>query len=120
MDEADRLSDRVAIIDHGKLLKLDTPENLKKEIGEGDIIELTIPDKDNKKYVMNYLETLEDTISVVEVDGKINLRAFNAVGKLPKIVAELEKSNIQIDDLSVRQNTLEDVFIELTGTGLRE
>jgi ABC-2 type transport system ATP-binding protein len=120
MDEADRLSDRVAIIDHGNLLKLDTPENLKKEIGEGDIIELTIPNKDTKKYVMNYLETLEDTISVLEVDGKINLRAFNAVGKLPKIVAELEKSNIQIDDLSVRQNTLEDVFIELTGTGLRE
>ncbi|MTK63430.1 MAG: ATP-binding cassette domain-containing protein [Methanobacterium sp.] len=120
MDEADRLSDRVAIIDHGNLLKLDTPENLKKEIGEGDIIELTIPDKESKKYVMNYLETLEDTISVLDVDGKINLRAFNAVGKLPKIVAELEKSNIQIEDLSVRQNTLEDVFIELTGTGLRE
>lgn len=54
------------------------------------------------------------------MDGKINLRAFNAVGKLPKIVAELEKSNIRIEDLSVRQNTLEDVFIELTGTGLRE
>ena len=120
MDEADRLSDRVAIIDHGKLLKLDSPENLKKEIGEGDIIELTIPDKETKKYVMDYLETLEDTISVVDVDGKINLRAFNAVGKLPKIVAELEKSKIQIEDLSVRQNTLEDVFIELTGTGLRE
>ncbi|MGZ7095841.1 MAG: ABC transporter ATP-binding protein, partial [Methanobacterium sp.] len=40
MDEADRLSDRVAIIDHGKLLNLDTPSNLKKEIGEGDIIEM--------------------------------------------------------------------------------
>lgn len=120
MDETDRLSDRVAIIDHGKLLKLDTPENLKKEIGEGDVIEMSLPNKENKEYVIKYLETLEDTISVVEVDGKINLRAFNAVGKLPKIVAYLEKSNIQIDDLSVRQNTLEDVFIELTGTGLRE
>jgi ABC-2 type transport system ATP-binding protein len=120
MDEADRLSDRVAIIDHGNLLKLDTPENLKKEIGEGDVIEMSLPTKETKEYVMEYLDTLEDTISVVEVDGKINLRAFNAVGKLPKIVAALEKNNIQIDDLSVRQNTLEDVFIELTGTGLRE
>jgi len=120
MDEADRLSDRVAIIDHGKLLKLDTPENLKREIGEGDIIEMTLPNNETKEYVMKYLEKLEDTISVVEVDGKINLRAFNAVSKLPKIVGELEKSNIQIDDLSVRQNTLEDVFIEITGTGLRE
>lgn len=120
MDEADRLSDRVAIIDHGKLLKLDTPENLKKEIGEGDVIEMTLPDKESKEHVKKYLETLEGTISVVEVDGKINLRAFNAVSKLPKIVGELEKSDIQIDDLSVRQNTLEDVFIEITGTGLRE
>lgn len=120
MDEADRLSDRVAIIDHGKLLKLDTPENLKKEIGEGDVIEITLPNKEKNQDVMKYLETLEDIISVIEVDGKINLRAFNAVSKLPKIVASLEKSDIEIDDLSVRQNTLEDVFIELTGTRLRE
>lgn len=120
MDEAERLSDRVAIIDHGKLLKLDTPENLKKEIGEGDVIEITLPNKETNENVMKYLETLEDIISVIEVDGKINLRAFNAVSKLPRIVGALEKSDIQIDDLSVRQNTLEDVFIELTGTGLRE
>lgn len=120
MDEAERLSDRVAIIDHGKLLKLDTPENLKKEIGEGDVIEITLPNKETNENVMKYLETLEDIISVIEVDGKINLRAFNAVSKLPRIVGALEKSDIEIDDLSVRQNTLEDVFIELTGTGLRE
>lgn len=120
MDEAERLSDRVAIIDHGKLLKLDTPENLKKEIGEGDVIEITLPNKETNENVMKYLETLEDIISVIEVDGKINLRAFNAVSKLPRIVGALEKSDVEIDDLSVRQNTLEDVFIELTGTGLRE
>ncbi len=40
MDEAERLSDRVAIIDHGKLLLLDTPDNLKRTVGEGDILEL--------------------------------------------------------------------------------
>ncbi|MEN6291128.1 MAG: multidrug ABC transporter ATP-binding protein, partial [Methanobacterium sp.] len=46
--------------------------------------------------------------------------AFDAVGKLPKIIGALEESNVNIDDLAIRQNTLEDVFIELTGTGLRE
>ena len=120
MDEADRLSNQIAIIDHGQLLKLDTPENLKKEVGEGDIIEMTLSNQNSNGEAINYLESLDDIMSVVELDGKINLRAFNAVGKLPKIMGALEKSNIMIDDLAVRQNTLEDVFIELTGTGLRE
>ncbi len=120
MDEADRLSDRVAIIDHGQLLKLDTPENLKKVIGEGDIIEMTISNKDHNGKIIKHLESLEDVLSVAEVEGKINLRAFNAIRKLPKIIGTLEKSQVNIDDLAIRQNTLEDVFIELTGTGLRE
>lgn len=120
MDEADRLSDRVAIIDHGQLLKLDTPENLKKVIGEGDIIEMTLSNRDNNGEVIKHLESLDDIMSVVELEGKINLRAFNAVRKLPKIIGTLEESNVSIDDLAIRQNTLEDVFIELTGTGLRE
>ena len=120
MDEADRLSDRVAIIDHGQLLKLDTPKNLKKEVGEGDIIEITLSDSGNNEEVINYLKGFDDIISVIELEDKINLRALNAVGKLPKIIGTLEESNINIDDLAIRQNTLEDVFIELTGTGLRE
>ncbi|MGB9978541.1 ABC transporter ATP-binding protein [Methanobacterium sp.] len=120
MDEADRLSDRIAIIDHGQLLKLDTPRNLKKEVGEGDIIEITLSDKHNNEEVINYLESFDDIISVVELEGRINLRALNAVSKLPKIIGTLEESNINIDDLAIRQNTLEDVFIELTGTRLRE
>lgn len=120
MDEADRLSDRVAIIDHGQLLKLDTPKNLKKEVGEGDIIEITLSDQNNNEEVINYIKGFDDIISVIELEGKINLRALNAVGKLPKIIGTLEESNISIDDLAIRQNTLEDVFIELTGTGLRE
>lgn len=120
MDEADQLSNRVAIIDHGKLLKLDTPRNLKKEVGEGDIIEIKLSNSKNNGETIKNLENIEEIISVVELDGKINLRALNAVGKLPKIITTLEETNVMIDDLSIRQNTLEDVFIELTGTGLRE
>lgn len=120
MDEADQLSDRVAIIDHGKLLKLETPENLKKEVGEGDIVEIKPSNPENNKEAIENLENIKDVLSVVELDGKINLRALNAVGKLPKIITTLEESHVMIDDLSIRQNTLEDVFIELTGTGLRE
>lgn len=120
MDEADRLSDRVAIIDHGKLLRLDTPENLKKEIGEGDVLELTLQDKNRNLDVVKTLEGDDNFHNVVEVEGKINLRGLNVLSKLPHIIELLEEIDVQIADLSVRQNTLEDVFIELTGTSLRE
>ena len=120
MDEADRLSDRVAIIDHGQLLKLDTPKNLKKEVGEGDIMEMELSDPKMNQEVINMLNNLPQVLSVIDVDGTINLRALNAVSKLPPIMEKIEKMGVHIADLSVRQNTLEDVFIELTGTGLRE
>ena len=53
MDEADALSDRIAIIDNGKLLKLDTPENLKKSIGEGDTIEIELINKELNQKVLD-------------------------------------------------------------------
>ncbi|OPX59971.1 MAG: Trehalose/maltose import ATP-binding protein MalK [Methanobacterium sp. PtaB.Bin024] len=120
MDEADRLSDRVAIIDHGKLLRLDTPSNLKKEIGGGDVVEMKISDPEKNQEAINAIQELEDVQSAVEVNGQINIRALDAVGKLPRIIDKVESLELNVVDLSMRQNTLEDVFIDLTGTGLRE
>lgn len=120
MDEADKLSDRVAIIDHGKLLRLDTPNNLKKEIGEGDVVEITLSNPKMNQNVIRKLQGMENILSVMEVEGIINLRALDAVGKLPKIMEYIEKTGERMADLSLRQNTLEDVFIDLTGTRLRE
>jgi len=120
MDEADSLSDRIGIVDHGKLIRLDTPENLKKEIGEGDVVEIKLSDPSKNLELITEIKKIEDIISVIETDGRINIRALNAVSKLPKIMQFVEKIDLRVDDLSVRQNTLEDVFIDLTGTGLRE
>lgn len=120
MDEADQLSDRIAIIDHGKLIRLDTPENLKKEIGEGDVVDLKLSDTSRNQDLINELANEKDVISVVEVKGRINIRALNAVAKLPMMMQTVERLDVQVEDISVRQNTLEDVFIDLTGTGLRE
>ncbi len=118
MDEADKLSDRIAIIDYGKLLKLDTPENLKKSIGEGDIVEFevdTINDNIEKR-----LESIDEIKSIVISDNKITIRLLNSISKLQYILRILEEENLRIKDISIRQNTLEDVFIELTGRTLRE
>lgn len=120
MDEADGLSDRIAIIDHGKLLRLDTPKNLKKEFGEGDIVEILLADSKMNQEVIFRLKTMENIDSVTEVDGKINIKTLNAVGKLPEIMNKVQDMNNEIADLSLHPNTLEDVFIELTGTSLRE
>jgi ABC-2 type transport system ATP-binding protein len=120
MDEADTLSDRIAIIDHGKLIRLDTPENLKNEIGEGDIVDMKLSDISLNQDLINLLNDQDDVISAVEVSGRIIIRALNAVGKLPVMMKTVEKLNVRVADISVRQNTLEDVFIDLTGTGLRE
>ena len=120
MDEADKLSDRIAIIDHGKLLRLDTPSNLKKETGEGDVVEMKLSDPEKNKKLIEMVMGIEDVDSVVEVDGQINIRALDAVGKLPRIMEEVENLEVRVVDIAVRQNTLEDVFIDLTGTGLRE
>jgi ABC-2 type transport system ATP-binding protein len=120
MDEADQLSDRIAIIDHGKLIRLDTPENLKKEIGEGDVVDMKLSDPLKNQDLINKLADQEDIISVVEVKGRINIRALNAIGKLPLMMKIVENLDVRVEDISVRQNTLEDVFIDLTGTGLRE
>ena len=120
MDEADQLSDRIGIIDHGKLIRLDTPQNLKKEIGEGDVVDMKLSDPIRNEDLIHELADLNEIISVHEVNGRINIRALNAVGKLPMMMQTVEKLDLSVADISVRQNTLEDVFIELTGTGLRE
>ncbi len=120
MDEADQLSDRIGIIDHGKLIRLDTPQNLKKEIGEGDVVDMKLSDPLRNDDLIQELADQKDVISVHEVNGRINIRALNAVGKLPMMMQTVEKLDLRVADISVRQNTLEDVFIELTGTGLRE
>jgi ABC-2 type transport system ATP-binding protein len=78
MEEADALSDRVAIIDHGKLLQLDTPQNLKRTIGSGDIIEMQLAEPERNEAVMAGLKSVEGIQEIKDVGGKINVRALNA------------------------------------------
>ena len=120
MEIADQLSDRVAIIDHGKLLVLDTPDNLKDRIGKGDILEITLNDKTKNRIAREALQGLEGIQEVNEIREKIVVKALDAVNKFPSIFRLLESKNVMVLDVSLRKNSLEDVFITLTGRGLRE
>jgi ABC-2 type transport system ATP-binding protein len=117
MDEADRMADRVAIIDHGKLLVLDTPEALKRTVGEGDVLELEV-----KQISPDQARTsLGKIVPIATVfAGRITLRAKNIVEKLPKIIETIQSAGGQIGEVHLRENTLEDVFISLTGRRLRQ
>lgn len=120
MEEADRLSDRIAIMDQGKLLILDTPESVKKKIGRGDVVEIQLSNPEMNEKVVSLMNSMEGIEEVKEIKGKVNVRALDAVSKLPGMIRSIEKKGINIVDTSIRRNTLEDVFIHLTGRGLRE
>jgi ABC-2 type transport system ATP-binding protein len=120
MDEAERISDRIAIIDRGKLLQLDTPEHLIKSIGEGDTLELRIQvTKD--KYTDLVSDKLQKIGIVLMVTGdRWIIKAMDLVPKIPKIYKILDQEGIQVNSMNMRENTLEDVFIHLTGRRLRQ
>ena len=120
MDEADRVSDRVAIIDKGKLLQLDTPYNLKKSIGEGDILEMDIDyeDKGSLEAVRRKIEKLD--LKIMQTDKKLVLVSRNMISKMHDIYRIFTSEGIQITEMKMRENSLEDVFIHLTGRSLRQ
>jgi len=120
MDEADRLSDRVAIIDNGKLLLTDTPENLKKTVGIGDVLEIVIQG-DSGKNVNKAVELLQTVSGKFAVAGDcIILREKNVIELIPAITSKLQEGSFMCAEIKLRANTLEDVFIQLTGKRLRE
>lgn len=120
MEEADALSDRIAIIDHGKLLRLDTPEGLKQTLGKGDIVELQLVNPAMNEKVLALTKSLDGIEEAYELKGKIAVRALDATSKLPNIISRIERAGGGVSDISVRRNSLEDVFVSLTGRALRE
>jgi len=120
MDEAERLSDRVAIIDHGKLLLLDTPTNMKKSIGEGDTLEIVF-EKNNQKQIDHLSVELAEQFGNVKLhDTTLLINGRNLIESVALITEKIKNAGITIISITMRENTLEDVFIHLTGRKLRQ
>ncbi|OIP36304.1 MAG: hypothetical protein AUK47_15305 [Deltaproteobacteria bacterium CG2_30_63_29] len=120
MDEAERVADRVAIIDHGKLLTVDTPEALKKNLGVGDTLELSFVGVSEGALAKGG-EALKGMVDDLQVLGEhLTLRAQSMVEKLAGILELLRGVDLTPKEVKLRENTLEDVFIGLTGRRLRE
>ena len=118
MDEAERLADRVAIIDRGELLVLDRPDALKQTVGEGDVLEITL--KKGITQVESTLSFLGERAQILIMGDVLQIRALDLVNLLQRILASLHDKGVQTGDIRLRKNTLEDVFIQLTGRRLRE
>ncbi len=83
MDEAERVADRVAIIDHGELLVLDTPEQLKQSLGEGDLVEIHLTNGlRDQQAAQAALSNLSRDVKLDAETGMLKVRALNAVGNL--------------------------------------
>jgi ABC-2 type transport system ATP-binding protein len=119
MEEADQLCNRVAIIDHGRLLALDTPTMLKRSVGADTIV--TVTADGDLDALTNLLEQKIDGVTRADrVDGTVRLHMQGAHGVLPAVVTVAEDGGFVVSDLSVSEPTLEAVFINLTGKDLRE
>jgi ABC-2 type transport system ATP-binding protein len=120
MDEADRLADRVAIIDHGKLLLLDTPRNLKRSIGEGDVLEIDL-DTDGSENMNQVVDCLSELCDQVNFAGAtLIVKSKNLIESVSEITGKIKGHGLKIKGITLRENTLEDVFIHLTGRKLRQ
>lgn len=118
MDEVERLAHRVAIIDYGKLLLIDSPENLKKTIGEGDILELELEEAEEIK--INELTSCLIRFDVKRSGNSLIIRSNSLIDKIPEITETIKEKGLSLKEIRLRENTLEDVFIHLTGRKLRQ
>jgi ABC-2 type transport system ATP-binding protein len=115
MDEADRLCDHIAIMDHGKILVSDSPENLKRNIGKSDKLEILFSGTTTQ---LNNISNLADEVEVKE--SSILFKSKAIIDRIPFILESIKSRGITITGMNLSENTLEDVFISLTGRKLRE
>jgi ABC-2 type transport system ATP-binding protein len=115
MDEADRLSDRIAIMDYGKIIALDTSSNLKETL-EGDVV---IVKANNPDAVFSLVAEKMGLQNTHIVNGNVEITVKNGKSMLPRIVDMATQNMIFVESISLREPNLEDVFLHYTGRTIR-
>ena len=119
MEEADALCDRVAIMDHGRILALDTPEALKRTVGADTIVTVKARG-DAQALALRLQQELVGVTRARVIDGGVELHISGAERIVPAVVGAAESGGFPVIDLSVAEPSLQDVFINLTGKELRD
>ncbi len=113
MDEAERLSDRVAIVNLGRLVAIDTPEQLKGKTKGGEVLELTVGN--GQEFPRECLTQFSEVQDVKQENNKVTVYLSGGRLLLPKIVETLTNRGVKIDSVHLKEVTLEDVFLNYTG-----
>ncbi|MGH9080417.1 MAG: ATP-binding cassette domain-containing protein [Acidimicrobiales bacterium] len=119
MEEADQLCGRVAIMDRGRILALDTPLALKQQI-DADTIVTVISTGDHQQLALALSEKVGGVTRTRAIEGGVELHVKGTDRLLPRVVTSAEEAGFPVIDLSVAEPTLETVFINLTGKELRD
>jgi ABC-2 type transport system ATP-binding protein len=119
MEEADHLCDRVAIMDHGKILALDTPAELKRMVGADTVVTVKA-DGDPHALMEALTRALGGVTKSRVLDGSVELQVAGIDRLVPRLVDAAEAGGFEVADLSVAEPSLENVFITLTGKELRD
>jgi len=120
MDEAESLCDRIAIVDHGTIVALDTPQGLKASVKGSDRIELEV-----KGPIDAIVAMLSERPEIHDVkrdgaDGNLTIRADDGAHALPHLISRIDETGGEVTSINMHRISLEDVFIELTGRSLRD
>ena len=121
MEEADRLADRLSIIDHGRIVAEGTPTSLKASIG-ADVVSLSFKPNgqaDPRKGAKAALAQIPGIREVQEVDGGVAVYAKDAPALVPQIVLALNDARLEISELTLSHPSLDDVFMKYTGRKMR-
>ena len=119
MEEADKLCDRIGIIDGGKIQVIDSPENMKKAMGN-EVISIILEEEKNYNSFLSELKKIEFVNKINEDGSKLTLFASNGTEVIPKIFQISSELKIKIISISLTQPTLDDVFISYTGHEIRD
>jgi ABC-2 type transport system ATP-binding protein len=118
MDEADKLCDRIAIVDHGKLVALDSPMKLKASIPSKNVLEVSMPGAPSSW--PDRLKQLPDVDSVTGEDNIFRISTHDGPTTTMALLAAAAAEQISVQSLSVQSTTLDDVFVHYTGRQLRD
>ena len=119
MEEADQLCGRTAIVDHGKVLALDSPAQLKRSVPGGYLVELQLRNNANGVFA-EALQTLPGVVEIKSENDRVRIYADRIEGLLANAMRLAGEQNVMVTDAHVSEPSLENLFLHLTGRSLRE